>query len=124
MCVCTYILCTYVCILEGAEEKTNEITGSGENYIMRSLMISTAHRMLLGDKMRRMRWTGQVARMGRGEANTGFWWGNLRERDRLEDPEVDGGITLNWTFSKWNVGAWTGLICLRIGTGCVLLSVR
>ena len=21
---------------------------------------------------------------------TGFWWGNLRERDHLEDPGVDG----------------------------------
>jgi hypothetical protein len=27
----------------------------------------------------RKRWTGHVAHMGRGEAYTGFWWGNLRE---------------------------------------------
>jgi len=27
-----------------------------------------------------MRWAGHVARMGREEAYTGFWWGNLRER--------------------------------------------
>jgi len=31
--------------------------------------------------------------MGRGEANTRFWWGNLRERDYLGDPEVDGRYT-------------------------------
>jgi len=31
-------------------------------------------------KSRRMRWVGQVARMGRGEMYTGFWWGNVRER--------------------------------------------
>jgi len=31
-------------------------------------------------KSRRMRWVGQVARMGRGEVYTGFWWGNVRER--------------------------------------------
>jgi hypothetical protein len=27
-------------------------------------------------KSRRMRWTAHVARMGSGEACTGFWWGN------------------------------------------------
>ena len=33
-------------------------------------------------KSRIMRRAGYVARMeGRGEAYTGFWWGNLRERD-------------------------------------------
>ena len=42
----------------------------------------------------RMRWAGHVACMGRGEAYTGFWWGNLRERDRLGDPGVDGRIIL------------------------------
>jgi len=25
-----------------------------------------------------------------GEANTDFWWGNLKERDHLGDPGVDG----------------------------------
>jgi hypothetical protein len=32
-------------------------------------------------KSRRIRWAGHVARMGRGVACTGFWWGNLRETD-------------------------------------------
>jgi hypothetical protein len=27
---------------------------------------------------------------GRGEASTGFWWGNLRERDYWGDPGLDG----------------------------------
>jgi hypothetical protein len=54
-------------------------------------------------RSRRMRWGGHVASMGRGEAYTGFWWGNLRERDHLESPGIDGRIILRWIFSKWDV---------------------
>jgi hypothetical protein len=32
----------------------------------------------------------------------------------LEDAGVDGRIILRWTFRKWDVGAWTGFIWLRI----------
>ena len=39
--------------------------------------------------------------MGRGEAYRGFWWGNLRGRDHLEDPGLDGKIILRWIFRKW-----------------------
>ena len=35
-----------------------------------------------------------AARVGGGEVYAGFWWGNLRERDHLEDPSVDGRIIL------------------------------
>ena len=66
---------------------------------------------------RRMRWVGRVARMWRGEAYTGFWWGNLRERDHLGDPGVNRRIILRWIFRKFDVGARTGLIWLVIGTG-------
>ena len=34
---------------------------------------------------------------------TGFWQGNLRERD----PGIDGRIILRLIFIKWDVGAWT-----------------
>jgi len=67
-------------------------------------------------KLRRMRWAGHVARMGRSEVYIGFWWGNLRERDRLGDPGVDVRIILCWIFRKWNVGVLTGSSWLRIGT--------
>jgi hypothetical protein len=54
---------------------------------------------------------------GRGEVHTGFWCGDLREGDHLEDPGIDGRIILKWIFKKWNGMAWTGLIWLRTGTG-------
>jgi hypothetical protein len=44
-------------------------------------------------KLRRMRWAGYIAGIG-GEVYTGFWWGNVRAIDHLEDPCVDGRTKL------------------------------
>jgi len=52
-----------------------------------------------------MKWAGHVARVGRGEAYTEFWWGNLRERDYLEDTGLDGRKIFRWLFRKRDVGA-------------------
>ena len=43
---------------------------------------------------------GHVAGMGIGKAYTGFWWGNLRERDHSVVPSVEGRIILSWIFTK------------------------
>jgi hypothetical protein len=59
--------------------------------------------------------------MGKRKVHTGFWWGDLRKRDHLGDPGVDGRIILKWIFKKWDGWAWTGLNWLRIGTGGGLL---
>jgi hypothetical protein len=47
--------------------------------------------------------------------HTGFWWGDLRERENLEDLGVGGSRIVQWIFKKWNGEAWNGLIWLRIG---------
>ena len=49
--------------------------------------------------------------------DTGFWLGNLRKRDHLEGPGVDGRIILKWIFRKWDGTAWTVSIWLSIETG-------
>jgi hypothetical protein len=34
--------------------------------------------------------------------HTEFWWGNLREGDYLDDPDVDGRIILKRILDKWD----------------------
>jgi len=65
-------------------------------------------------KSRRMRWAGHAARMGEERGCIG--WGNLRERERWGDPDVDGRVIVRWIFRKWDVWVWTGSSWLRIGT--------
>jgi hypothetical protein len=48
---------------------------------------------------------------------TEFWWGDLMERDHLEELGVDGKVILEWMFKKWDGESWTGLLWLRIWTG-------
>ena len=43
--------------------------------------------------------------------------GKPEGKRQLGDPGVDGRMIFRWMFRKWDVGAWTGSIWLRIGTG-------
>jgi len=45
-----------------------------------------------------MKWVGHVESRNRGEVHTGFWWGNLKERDHLEDLSIDWSIILKWVL--------------------------
>jgi len=39
---------------------------------------------------------------GREEMYTGFWWGDLMEKDHLKDQGIDEKIILKWMFKKWD----------------------
>jgi len=51
-------------------------------------------------------WVRHIASMGRGEVNTKFSWGNLKERDHLEDLDVDVSIIIKVTYKAMG---WEGM---------------
>ena len=53
-------------------------------------------------KSRRM--SGACSTYGENRVVYRVRWENLRERDNLEDPGIDGRIILRWVFKKWDVG--------------------
>jgi hypothetical protein len=96
--------------------KRNEVTGERRKRHNEELLdLYSSPNILQVIKSRRVKWAGHVARMGRGEACTGFWWENLRERDHWGGPGVDGRIILRRIFRKRDVRVWTGMKWLRIG---------
>jgi hypothetical protein len=50
---------------------------------------------------------------GNGEVHTGFWWGDLRVRDHLEDIGVDWRIILKLSLENWD--GFHGLYCSGSG---------
>jgi hypothetical protein len=46
---------------------------------------------------------------GTGDMHKKFWWGNLMERDHLEEPGFDGRI-IYWSYKNLNGGELPGLI--------------
>jgi hypothetical protein len=57
------------------------------------------------DKIEKNEMGGAYSTYGGEERRVqGFWWGNLRRRDHLGDPGVDGRIILRRIFRMWDGG--------------------
>ena len=74
--------------------KRDEVTGVRKLHKRALNDLYTSPKINPMIKSRTICLAGHVASMGRGEAYTGFWWKNLKERDHLEDPDVDWIIIL------------------------------
>jgi hypothetical protein len=72
-------------------------------------------------KSRTMRWAGHVARRGEGRDVYGVLVGRPEVKNHLEDPGVDGRITLRWTLGRQGPMRRTGFGWLRIRSSNVLL---
>jgi len=72
---------------------------------------------------RTIRWEKHVIciYMEREEGHIECWWGNMMERNHLEDLIIDRRIMLKGMLKKYHGSAWTGLIWLRTGTSGRLL---
>jgi hypothetical protein len=76
--------------------KRDKMTGGGRklhNEELHNLYSSPSIIRMI--KSRRMRWPGDVARMGRGGMNIEYWWESRKEGDHWEDQDVGG-----WTILK------------------------
>jgi hypothetical protein len=93
----------------------NEVTG-----VWRKLYNEELHDMLSSpnifqvSKLRRIRWAGYVAHMGRGSYRVLV--GKPGEKNNLDDLSIDEMILLKCVFRKQGVRVWTGLIWLGMGT--------
>jgi hypothetical protein len=74
----------------------------------------------LGDQSEKNEVDGACSTYGREERRVQVLAGKPEGKRYLEDPGIDGRI-IRGTIVKWDRGAWTGLIWLRIGTGGGLL---
>jgi hypothetical protein len=57
----------------------------------------------------------------RGGMHIGYWWESQKERDHLEDQDVDGWTILKWILERQDGMVGIGSIWLRIGTGGELM---
>jgi hypothetical protein len=92
----------------GRYRRVEKITSDGTSCIV--LLISYGGDDIKEEEM------GQACDIYGGEVkyfHTVFWWGNLKERDRLEDLDLDGKVILKWILRKEDEVMWTGFVCSK-----------
>ena len=93
-----------------------KLQNTGENCIVRSFEICTSGKLLFRwTNNESMKWAGHAECMGNEKYHSGFWCGNMKERDNLWDLGVDDTIVLKLILNKQVNRAWTGYIWLMIG---------
>jgi hypothetical protein len=65
---------------------------------------------------RRMRWAGHVVYLRERRGVYRVLVGKTGGKRPLGRPRLNGMVILRWVFRKWDIGAWTGSMWLRIGT--------
>jgi L-alanine-DL-glutamate epimerase-like enolase superfamily enzyme len=74
--------------------KRNEITEEWRRLHNEDVYDMFSPDVMWVTRLKRTRWVGHVACTAEREISTGFWWGNLRERDHLKDLGKEGKIIL------------------------------
>jgi hypothetical protein len=67
-------------------------------------------------KSRQILCLGHVAVMGENRGAYRVLVGKPEGKRPNGNTAVDGRIILRWIFRMWDLGVWTGSICLRMGT--------
>ena len=75
------------------ERETEEVTAEWDGCMIFA-NCSPNRPILLVMQSRMARWVGHVARVGRREMLTAFWWGKVKERDHSGDIDVDERVFL------------------------------
>ena len=81
---------------------------SGENYIMRSLIICTPHEYCSGDQIEKNEMDGACSTYGERRSVYRVLVVKREGKWLLGRPRLSGTIILKWIFRKWDVGIWTG----------------
>jgi hypothetical protein len=86
--------------------KRDEVIGEWRRLHNKELCAVYSPNIIRVIKSRRLRQAGHVARGGRGEVHTGFWWGNMIERPRCR---WNDNIKMDLREIGWGVMDWIDL---------------